>query len=897
MGAHVENVQNASLGTRKGMTDLELYFQYRCEQGLAKRSLDKDPKYKEQLTYEIGIITKMGYVGYFLIVSDILTWAVSRGIPTGPGRGSVAGSLVAYVLEITHLDPIKYGLIFERFINPARVSMPDIDMDFCELRRNEVIEYVEEKYGRDKVAHIGTFGSMKAKGSIRSVARVLGYDYLEGDKLARLTLEPIEGKPQPLKTCYEKVEKLATLRNTEGPTSHILSFAERVEDRLRTFGTHASGVVIAPTPITEIMPLYPGKDGTPTTQFEMYTVEECGLIKFDFLGLRALTTIRRCTDLIKERHGIEIDPLKIPVDDGATYKMLQSGSADGIFQIEGSSGIRDLMIQIKPERLEDLSTLTAVYRPGPLGSDMLDHYLQVRAGKAEPKYTTPELESILGESGGMLIYQEQILEICKQLAGYSMAEADMMRRAVGKKKQDLMDKEEVKFKEGIKQNLSQKVADKLWHDINVFAGYGFNKAHAACYAYIGYQMAWLKCHYPLELMCSCLISDSDEADKVTRYINHCNDIGIQVLPPSVNHSSDSFSIDGDNIRFGLVAIKNLGKPAKDIIKEREENGPFKDILDFASRVDLSKINKRKLESLVLAGAFDALGEHSRSSLLGAVEDILRYKDEKKRYDSKLKTYVERVERYAERTLQLNFWDSLSKAEKRERTQRGEKKPGKLKLPIEPEVPAPPHIPSLPPLPEMERLAHEKELIGHYISGHPLDLVKGFESSATISDIKERGIHRERVSLVTLPSMIKEITTKKNKQKMAYLVLEDKTGTIEAVILSPSYSKHKALIATTLPAIYKAEVEVVSSDEHKTRKVRVLSVRAIPNITPTDTVGSASLPISAALELAKKMQPDESQKEKVQLFCLSDSDSHTWGMPAKGYTLGLEEIKEFIKESI
>lgn len=887
------------------MTELELYFQYRCEKGLAKRGLADKPEYKERLEYEMQVITTMHYCGYFLIVSDIFTWALANGIPVGPGRGSVGGSLAAYCLEITHLDPVQYGLIFERFINPDRISMPDIDMDFCEIQRADVIKYVEERYGHDRVAHIGTYGSMKAKAAIRDVARALGKPYALGDKLAKLTLEPIAGKPQPLSVCYEKVPELKNIRH--GPDSDakdILVWAEKIENRMRSFGTHASGVVIARDSVAKSIPLYQGKDGAPTTQFEMNTVEECGLIKFDFLGLRALTTIDRCVKMVAERHGVNIDPLKIPVDDVETYKTLQAGDVAGIFQMEGSSGIRDLLVQIRPTNLEDIAVLVAIYRPGPLGSDMLQHYLKVRAGQAEPQFLTDELKPILGVTDGMLIYQEQILEICKQLAGYTMGEADLMRRAVGKKKEKEMAAQHGKFISGMKKHgISEKDAAATWHDIEAFAAYGFNKAHAACYGYIGYQMAWLKTHYPLEFMCACLISDSDEVDKVIRYISYCRNRGTEVLAPSIDESQYHFAVAPDNksIRFGLSAIKNLGKPVQQIIEEREANGPFKDIIDFASRVDLSKINKRKLESLVLAGAFDDLGNHNRASLLGAVEEVMRHKEDCKRYETKLGTYNKRMEVHSARQQELAAWIAMTKEEQKAARAAGKKKPGKLKFPEKPAEPAPACVPSLVAMSAQERLIWEKELLGYFVTGHPLDNIRE-SSSYTIARIKEEVSEgfiqtKFRTRLVAIPSVIKVITTKRDKRKMAYVTLEDKTGTIQTVVLPPSYAKSQELINIQTPALYDVEIEVTEGDVEKVIKLMVLRVRMLPSVKEfRDQPIELTVPLCAARKVTDKIVQVQGKETKVSLAVKSE-EGNVWQIgtfSCKGQKADLEKM---LKESV
>lgn len=456
------------------MNDLDLFLRFRCEKGFAQRNLPRIPLYLDRMEEELGVIISMGFAGYFLVVSDFLTWARSQGIGIGPGRGSGAGSLVVYCLYITHIDPIKYKLIFERFLNPARVSLPDLDLDFDETRRDEVISYLSRKYGQDNVSHIGTFGSMKAKAAIRAVTRTLEYPYEVGDKLANLVLPPIAGRTQNLQTCYKQVEELEKARHSP-QTSLILKWAESFEERIQNFGTHASGIVISDTPIKETIPLARSKDQI-VTQWEMYGVEKAGLVKFDLLGLRALTTIDKCLSLIHETTGQHINIFDIPVDDQDVYKQLSHGDTTGVFQLEGSSGITDLLIKLEPTCLEDMSLLVALYRPGPLASGMVTQLLDVRHGKQEPKYLLPELAPILQETGGMIVYQEQVLEIGKQLAGYTLAEADLFRRAVGKKKPEEMEKQRQKFLGGMKdKGFEESRAAELFEQIQAFADYGFNK--------------------------------------------------------------------------------------------------------------------------------------------------------------------------------------------------------------------------------------------------------------------------------------------------------------------------------------------------------------------------------------------------------------------------------------
>jgi len=1119
------------------MTDLDLYFRFKCEKGLEAKGLASNPEYRKRLDYEIGVIIECGFPGYFLVVSDLLNWARTNQIPIGPGRGSSAGSLAVYCLEITQLDPIKYGLIFERFLSTSRVAPPDIDLDICELRRNEVISYVEEKYGKEQVSHIGTVGTLKAKGAIRDIARTLGLSYDLGDKLAKMTLEPIEGKPQPLTTCYEKVVELKNLRWGEpSDAKTILEWAEKVEERPRHVGVHPSGILISDQPISQVAPLYLGKDGVVATQWDMRDVEEVGLVKFDFLGLRALTTIDRCLKLIKKNYGKDIDIRNVSVDDPKVYKLLQAGDTAGLFQIETSGGMKDLLIQIRPTCLEDLAMLLAIYRPGPLclsgdtkiltcidagasekthrnfayknikdiyenwqkkekgliknkiknifsfnsfekkleknkikkvfksgekpvykikiqtglsstnrkyvprkrcqrkteyikstlehrfltldgwkqlkelevgeyiaivhhscfgakrskkntyglknfqniafrnykyqcifcswdkgsldvnhdegnrktnndpsnlsflcpnhhrlftegkislqeikkekekfklpyndqimfvkyigleysgieetfdlevgdphhnfiagdfivhnSSNALQHYLQVRSGETTPSYLVPELEPILKRTDGFLIYQEQILEICKELAGFTLFEADLVRKAVGKKLLDKMIAQQEKFVKGcIKNGISERNAKAIFEDIKGFASYGFVKAHAISYSYITYLTAWLKTYYPLELICACLISDSDESDKIIQYINHCQEKGIFCLGPSVNESETGFSVTPDKkaIRFGLSAVKNLGKPVSEIIRERENRGPFTSILDFCNRMDLSKFNKKKLESLVLAGAFDSTGGWSRASLLGAIDNVLEYKEENKKYESKNETFLKRMAAFEVRQNEIALYDADPVSFK--------KRPPMLKFPEEPIKPVLPSIPKIEELPTMELLRQEKELLGYYLSGHPLDEVIE-KSKITISMIKENAGTKQRVFFIAIPSSIEEITTKKKKQKMAYLVLEDKTGTIQGIIFPKQFSQYSNLIDLTTPAKYEGEVEITETDVGKSVKLMILSITELPSMKVMDQKPvNAVLDLSKAEDIIKELVPGGTIP--VNLKIKSSEQSYYW----------------------
>lgn len=756
----------------------------------------------------------MKFCSYFLIVADLLQWCRTENIPTGPGRGSSAGALVAYCLFITHLDPIKYNLVFERFINPSRKgSPPDIDLDFCKERRQEVIRHIIDKFGENNVAHIGTYGTMKAKGAIRDVTRALGYEYAIGDHLAALVLPPIAGKEQTLQTCYEKVPELLDAKKGRLGDDYklILDKAEFMEGRIRQFSSHASGILIAEDPINKVVPLFKGKDGIPVTQFDMKIVEELGLIKFDILGLLALTTIDRCLSLISKRHQIQLDSLNIPIDDEKTFDMLCHGNVTGIFQLEGSSGLQNLTIRLKPHSLEDLSLLISIYRPGPLQSGLVDQILSVRNGSMQPEYFLPELEPILRETSGCLVYQEQAMEIAKKLAGFSMAEADILRKSIGKKSADLMKQQETRFVEGmVKTGFSQQKSEQLFEIIKGFADYSFNKSHGVSYSYISYQMAYLKANYPVEFMCSCLISDSEDMDKVYKYITCCREMGISILPPDINESEENFSIDSKGaIRFGLSAIKNVGTTAMKIVKkERVKGGPYKDIIDFCSRIT---VDKQVVQSLILAGSFDSL--HSeRASALDALDDIWRYKEDIKRWESKEETYHKKLDKFLER----------------ENIRATGSKQAALKRPIKPLKPTPPIIlDSLNPLSRLDQLRYESELVGYYITDHPINMVqkKYIPRNVITIDAAKEESDNERVCFLAIPILVKEITTKK-KNKMAYVTVEDGVSSMELTAFPKTWTEIKSQLQK-VPMIFTVNIEAANEEIGAIVRGVILGIKSIP----------------------------------------------------------------------
>ena len=587
---------------KAGLEDLFRNVPYISENG------DRET-YNNRLQMELEIINKMGFAGYFLIVSDFVNYAKSNGIPVGPGRGSGAGSLVAYAIGITTIDPIRYKLFFERFLNPERKSMPDFDIDFCIEGRDEIIRYVMNKYGADKVAQIITFGTMQAKAVIRDVGRALNMPYGEVDKIAKMvpnilnisldTAIEMEPRLQEEERKNEKVKKLLTLsRSLEGLNRHS--------------STHAAGVVISDIPLVERVPLCKSPNDDVVTQFSMNDLQKVGLTKFDFLGLRTLTVIRDALRFIRENRGIEIDIDKLPLDDKLTYQLLMRGDTDGVFQLE-SSGMKEILVSMKPDCIEDVIALIALYRPGPLKSGMVQEFISRKQGRTRIVYELPQLESILKETYGVILYQEQVMQIAVVLAQYTMGQADSLRKAMGKKDAAEMEKVKPQFMAGAKKNkIPDAKAKKIFEQMETFAGYGFNKSHSAAYAMISYQTAYLKAHYPVEFITALLTSEKNSRDKIIKHISGCKDMGIEILPPDINESVNDFSVSGERIRFGLGAVKNVGAGAvESIINSRTSDGKFTSFTDFLSRVDLRKINKRVVESLIKCGAFDSLGNTRR----------------------------------------------------------------------------------------------------------------------------------------------------------------------------------------------------------------------------------------------------------------------------------------------
>ena len=726
-------------------------------------------KYERRLQDEMDIIKSMGFAGYFLIVSDFVNYAKQKDIPVGPGRGSAAGSLVAYALGITTIDPIRYGLFFERFLNPDRVSMPDIDIDFCQEGRDEIIRYVMNKYGSDKVAQIITFGKMQARGVIRDVGRALNMPYGEVDAIAKLI-------PNKLNISLDEAIKEPRLQEEEKNNpkiSRLLSLSRSLEGLNRHASTHAAGVVISDVPLVERVPLCKPKDDV-VTQFAMDGIQTVGLTKFDFLGLKTLTVIKNVRQFIKEGRGEEIDNEALPLDDERTYQLLMRGDTDGVFQLE-SSGMKDILVSMKPDCIEDVIALIALYRPGPM--NMVPEFILRKQGRTKIAYEVPELEAILKETYGVIVYQEQVMQIASVIGNYTMAEADTLRKLMSKKKPEEMEKEKPKFLQGAKvKKIPELKAKKIWEQMETFAEYGFNKSHSTAYAMISYQTAYLKAHYPAEFMAALLTSEKDNRDKIIKHIAGCKEMGINVLPPDINQSLRDFSVSGDHIRFGLAAVKNVGVGAIDaIIEARNRLEKFHSFDHFCQHVDLRKVNKRVFESLIKCGAFDSMG-HKRRQLMASYEEIIELAQRLRRERS---------------SGQASIFDNFDQQNNTEMDQRYETS-----------------IPSIPEWDHKELLAYEKETLGFYVTGHPLSRFAGQLSTVTDADtvsILEKN-DKEEVTFCGVVSNIREVTTKK-KDIMAYVTLEDLKGSITVIFFADIYKKAYPLLHGEEPVLIKGSVDV------------------------------------------------------------------------------------------
>ena len=756
------------------------FLQELCEAALAERYPAAGPEVRERLEYELSVIQTMGFSSYFLIVWDFVKFARETKIPVGPGRGSAAGSIVAYLLKITNIDPLKYGLLFERFLNPERVTMPDIDIDFCYVRRGKIIEYVAARYGSDHVAQIITFGTMAARAAIRDVGRALGVSFGEVDRIAKLvptvlniTLKDALAMSQELKRLYD-----------DDPTARkVLDIAMSLEGLPRHASTHAAGLVIAKDSLNCQVPVQNSADGFITTQFDKDCIEEIGFLKMDLLGLRTLTVIGDTIDLVRTHRGIDIDIDAIPLEDPATCAMLSRGETVGVFQME-SAGMTNLVKELRPERFDDLIPLVALYRPGPLNSGMVEDFVRGRHGTRKSVYQHPMLEPILRDTFGVILYQEQVMQIASVMGGFTLGQADLLRRAMGKKKHDVLAAQRERFLAGASERgVSLAVANEVFSLMEKFADYGFNKSHSAAYALVAYQTAYLKAYYPAEFMAAMLSSVMGESDRVGYFIEECRKHGIKILPPDVNRSSLSFSVEESAIRFGLAGVKNVGEGAIESIVAARSAGEFKSLVDFCERIDMRLVNKRVLESLIKAGAFDWTGLR-RSQLLAVCETAvdLAVARQRDKNNGQIGLFGEE---------QMNSIDEL-------------------------------RIPNLEELPKAQILAMEKEMTGFFVTGHPLDAYRsqlsGVSKIGTI--LSKECTDNQTIKIGGLITAAKRLPTK-NGETMCFVSLEDFTGVVEVIVFPRTFERASPFLAPDLPVMVSGRVSITDD------KVKVIADTVSP----------------------------------------------------------------------
>jgi DNA polymerase III subunit alpha len=839
------------------------YFEHVTREGFAKRlnilrelqamgrlkhSLEE---YEQRLAREVEIIRQMQFSGYFLIVWDFIRYAKERNIPVGPGRGSAAGSLVAYALSITDIDPLSNELLFERFLNPERVSLPDIDIDFCMNRRGEVIDYVTQKYGRDQVAQIITFGTMAAKAAIKDSGRAMDIPYSEVERIGKMI-------PATLNITIDRALQdspdLAAAYDKEQQTKELIDTAKKLEGLVRNSGVHAAGVVISPIPLTDLVPLHRTKNDEIVTAYDMKAVEKLGLLKMDFLGLTTLTIIDDALRLIDQTRGERLDLQKLALDDKETYeRVFHTGLTSGVFQFE-SHGMRDVLRRYKPTVVEDLTALNALYRPGPIQGGMIEDFIERKWGRKEIKYELPELEPMLKETLGVIVYQEQVMQIANRLAGYSLGEADLLRRAMGKKDPEAMAKQRARFVRGAtERGFQAKKIAKIFDLMEQFAGYGFNKSHSAAYALLAYQTAYLKTKYPVEFMAALLTSVSGSTDDVVKYINECREMGIAVEPPDVNVSDAYFTPHGEAIRFGLAAVKNVGHNAiESIVKARKESGAFKSVFEFCENVDLHLLNKRVVESLIKSGAMDALGR--RAQLMAVIDSAM---------DQALK---------AQKDAALGQ-HGLFGVFQQDEDNRATEKP----------------LPNIPDWDEHERLAHEKEILGFFITGHPLEKygekLLDFHALSTteVAELKSSTGKDE----ILIGGILKGVRVAKSKKGDLYAQgqLEDMNGSVDVLCFAEPYRRLSEKLKLTVPVLVKGGVRVEEGSNSKLM---------IGDITPLEEAKPklpTHLRIKVALETASPSTIDELQTlcnerrgSARVLFDLERKGDFTVVMEAEGYNV-------------
>jgi DNA polymerase-3 subunit alpha len=807
----------------------DTFFEYVARQGFEKRrgrlevlraqgALKHDlAEYAERLDREIKTIQQMKFSGYFLIVWDFIRFSKQKGIPVGPGRGSAAGSLVSYAMEITDIDPLAYGLLFERFLNPERISMPDIDIDFCTRGRGDVIQYVTEKYGREQVAQIITFGTLGARAAIKDVGRVLDVGYGDVEKITKLIpTQPLNIKLEDARKVEPQIDDFA---KRDPRIKEILDVAQRLEGMARNASVHAAGVVISPTPLKELVPLYKTNKDEIVTQYDMVGLEKLGLLKMDFLGLTTLTIIADALALIEKYRGVKLRIEDLPIDDKATYENIFSKAyTSGVFQFE-SPGMRDILRRYQPDRVEDLIALNALYRPGPMG--MIDDFIDRKHGRKEVAYDLPEMKEILEETFGVMVYQEQVMQISNRLAGYSLGDADLLRRAMGKKKPEEMAKQRARFLEGAKKSGHPvKKAEKIFDLMEKFAGYGFNKSHSAAYAYLAFVTGYLKAHYAVEFMSALLTSETGNTAKVVKYINECREMSIPVLPPDVNSSDFTFtpvhSAKSSGIRFGLGAIKNVGFPAvESIVNARSEGGPFTSIYDFCERVDLSAVNRRMLESFIKAGAMDSLGG-TRAQLFSVLDSA-----------------IEEGARFSR--------DRLS----------GQ---GGLFADLMAQGPVAHPLPKVNDWTPREKLSGEKEMLGFYITGHPLDEYD--EKSRDLATHLTSGLEGlSKSSEVALCGILTGIQRKRNKdgKLWAAMQIEDREGNLEAMVFSTQYDRLLGTLVEDKAVLIRG---LVLPEENAPPKISVQDIVPLEN-------ARVSLPSLISIRVPMNGKADDSRAEALQ----------------------------------
>jgi DNA polymerase-3 subunit alpha len=777
----------------------DTYFEYVAREGFEKRRprleslraqglLKHDlPEYAERLDREIQMIQKMKFSGYFLIVWDFIRYAKSKGIPVGPGRGSAAGSLVGYAMSITDIDPLQYGLLFERFLNPERISMPDIDIDFCMNRRGEVIQYVTEKYGREQVAQIITFNTLGARAAIKDVGRVLEMPFADVERLTKMV-------PNVLNISLEEALKqepgFDAAAKADARVDDVLKVARRLEGLARNCSVHAAGVVISPQPLKELVPLYKTNRDEIVTQFDMSGLEKLQLLKMDFLGLTTLTLIDDALRLIHKRHGVKLDPQELRLDDKETYEIFGKGYTSGVFQFE-SPGMRDILRRYQPSRIEDLTALNALYRPGPIQGGMIDDFIERKWGRRAVQYDLPELKELLEETYGVIVYQEQVMQISNRLAGYSLGDADLLRRAMGKKKLEEMVKQRERFVKGaLERGFPQKKIEKIFDLMEQFAGYGFNKSHSAAYAYLAYVTAYLKAHYPVDFLAALLTSETGNTAKVVKYINECREMGIQILPPDVNASEWSFTPDSDKaIRFGLGAVKNVGHSAVEAIaKARQEGGRFRSLDEFCERVDIGAVNRRMIESLVKAGALDSL-DGTRSQKMAVIERAM---------EGGQRAWRDRE------SGQVGLFGELPEHEQKHA--------------------AP--LPNVPDWTDKEKLAGEKEMLGFWVTGHPLDRYsEKITDLATHDSSTLEGLGKG--AEVTLCGVLTGITRKRNREgkPWAALTIEDRSGSVESMVFAASYERLAQQVVEDTAVLVRG---LVLPEENAPPKISIQDIVALDN---------------------------------------------------------------------